>query len=112
MARLAESRGLRCLTERRFHHLVGDSDKGKAYRILIDCYRRQNGEQTGALVTVGAGDRVNDLLLLVAVDRPILIQKPDGSYDRAVALPHLIRAPGIGPAGWNRAILDCLNRSA
>ncbi len=110
VTRLAESRGLRCLPGERFHHLVGNSDKGKACRILIDCYRRRNEGQPGPFVTVGVGDSANDLPLLAAVDRPILVQKPDGSYDPAVALPHLIKAPGIGPSGWNSAILDCLNR--
>lgn len=108
VARQAESRGLRCVIGGRFHHLIGHSDKGKACRILIDCYRRKSGRHTGALVTIGVGDSANDLPLLAAVDRPILVQKPDGSYDPTVTRPDLVKAPGIGPSGWNRAILDCL----
>ena len=40
--------------------------------------------------------------LLLAVDRPILVPRPDGSIDPALAarLPAAERAPGPGPAGW------------
>ncbi|MBI4401249.1 MAG: HAD-IIB family hydrolase [Nitrospirae bacterium] len=106
--RLAEARGLRCTEGGRFSHLMGDSDKGKACHVLIDCYRRRQDHAGDGLVTVGIGDSLNDLPLLAAVDRPILVQKPDGSYDPEVQLPNLIRAPGVGPAGWNRAILGLL----
>lgn len=85
---------------------MGGSDKGRACRLLIDCYRRQFNSQRSLLVTVAIGDSLNDLPMLAAVDRPVLVQKPDGSYDSEVRLANLIRAPGIGPAGWNQAILD------
>ncbi len=62
--------------------------------------------------TVGIGDSLNDLPLLLNVDHPILVQKPDGSYDPDIDLPSLIRAPGIGPAGWNQAILGLLTQTA
>jgi mannosyl-3-phosphoglycerate phosphatase len=42
------------------------------------------------------------------MDYPILVQKPDGSYDPGVQLPHLIRAVGVGPVGWNRSLMDLL----
>ena len=105
--REAGARELRCTRGGRFYHLIGGSDKGRACRLLIDCYRRQNG-QRGHLVTVAIGDSLNDLPMLAAVDRPILVQKPDGSYDLEVQLSNLTRAQGIGPAGWNQAVLDLL----
>ena len=46
-----------------------------------------------------------------AVDYPILVQRPDGSYDPEVQLANMIRAPGIGPLGWNQAVLDLLKRT-
>ena len=46
--------------------------------------------------------------MLAAVDQPILVQRPDGSYDSTVRLPRLLHASGIGPVGWNAAVLTIL----
>lgn len=99
------ARGLRHTKGGRFHHLTGPHDKGRAVRYLIDCYRRPSGRSHAALVTVGLGNSLNDLPMLEAVDRPILVQLADGSYEPGVTLPRLIHAPAPGPIGWKRAIL-------
>jgi mannosyl-3-phosphoglycerate phosphatase len=109
--RLAEARGLRCTHGGLFYHLMGGSDKGKACHVLIDCYRRKQAQTHDGLLTVGIGDSLNDLSMLAAVDCPILVQRPDGSYDPEVQLANMIRAPGIGPAGWNQAVLDLLKQT-
>lgn len=106
--RLAEARGLRCTKGGRFHHLTGDSDKGRACRILIDGYRRRAKDTGHDLFVAALGDSLNDLPMLALVDRPVLVRKPDGSHDRAIRLPRLLRTQGIGPAGWNEAVLDIL----
>lgn len=106
---LITARGLRCTRGGRFCHLTGNTDKGRACQFLIDCYRRQYAGE-GDLSTVAIGDSLNDLSMLAVVDRPILVQQPDGSYHPEVSLPHLTRAPGVGPIGWNQAILDLLSR--
>jgi mannosyl-3-phosphoglycerate phosphatase len=100
----AEARGLRCTSGGRFHHLTGQSDKGLACRHLIDFYRRRHGSVT----TVAIGDSFNDLPMLAEVDRPILVQRPDGTEAPEVSLPALVRVPGVGPRGWNQAILSIL----
>lgn len=105
--RLAEARGFHCTQGGRFYHLMGNSDKGRAVQCLIDCYRRQYGSGD-AILTVAIGDSLNDLPMLALADQPVLVQQPDGSYDPEVQLPNLIRAPGIGPVGWNRAIFGLL----
>ncbi|HSA62474.1 MAG TPA: HAD-IIB family hydrolase [Nitrospiraceae bacterium] len=108
------TRGLRWTKGGRFFHLTGPNDKGLAADILLRCYQRQwrlDGLHED-LETVGIGDSLNDLPLLLSVDRPVLVQKPDGSYDPDINLPGLIRAPGIGPAGWNQAVLDLLAQAA
>jgi mannosyl-3-phosphoglycerate phosphatase len=64
--------------------------------------------QAERIETVGIGDSINDAPLLAMVDHPILVQKPDGSYDPDLHLTGMIRAPGIGPVGWNEAILNLL----
>ncbi|MDE3019682.1 MAG: HAD-IIB family hydrolase [Nitrospirota bacterium] len=108
--RQAEMRGLRCTTGGRFHHLLGRNDKGSACRLLIDCYRRQFKDDQGNLITVAVGDSLNDVPMLAVADRPVLVQKPDGSYEPDIRLPNLILAPGIGPVGWNHALRALLER--
>jgi len=101
---LIEARGLRWTRGGRFHHLTGPHDKGGAVRQLSELYRQQYGR----MLTAGIGDSLNDLPMLGAVDRPILVRRPDGGYDPDVALPGLEFANGIGPAGWNAAITALL----
>ena len=105
----AETRGLRCTRGGRFYHLMGANDKGIASQRLISWYRRLAQNDGHTLVTVGLGDSLNDLPMLEVVDYPILVRKPDGSYDPDVHLPHLIRADGVGPVGWNRSLIDLLS---
>lgn len=106
-----EERGLRCTKGGRFYHLMGANDKGTASLRLIEAYRRLAQARGRTIVTIGIGDSLNDLPMLEVVDRPVLIQRSDGSYEPEINLPHLIRAPGIGPVGWNRAVLDLLTPS-
>ena len=105
--RAAAGRGLRVTAGGRFFHLTGDTDKGHAVLSLVAWYR-----QAGRPVsTVGLGDAANDLSLLRAVERPIVIPRADGTADPllARALPQAERAPAPGPAGWNAAVLAVVN---
>lgn len=107
------TRGLNWTRGGRFFHLMGNNDKGRAVEILLRCYQRQGLDPAlSGLETIGIGDSLNDLPLLLTVDHPILVQKPDGSYDPDINLPNLIRAPGVGPAGWNHAVLDILQQAS
>jgi mannosyl-3-phosphoglycerate phosphatase len=106
------TRGLRWTKGGRLFHLTGKNDKGAAASILLRCYHRQQrmrGESE-RIETVGIGDSINDASLLAMVDYPILIQKPDGSYDPDIQLSGMIRVSGTGPVGWNDAVLDLLAR--
>jgi mannosyl-3-phosphoglycerate phosphatase len=97
-----EQMGFRWIKGSRYYHLTGENDKGKAVRILSNLFELKFEKMT----TVALGDSPNDLPMLEAVDYPILVQRPDGRYDHAVDLANLRRAAGIGPAGWNSAILN------
>jgi mannosyl-3-phosphoglycerate phosphatase len=108
VCREATARGLTCTKGGRFYHLLGPSNKGEACRFLLECCRRQLDPCEGRFYTVGIGDSANDLPMLAAVDQPILVQRPDETYDATVQLPRLIHAPGIGPAGWNAAVITIL----
>lgn len=103
---LIESDGLTLTRSGRFNHLSGPDDKGTAAGILIDCYHHQYPD---ALI-VGLGDAVNDLPFLRMVDCPVLIQRPDGTYEPGIDIPKLYHAPQPGPAGWNIAILELIRK--
>lgn len=100
-----EERGLHW-TQGRFFHIMGDNDKGKAVKILKHLY----GKAFGKSLTIGLGDGFNDLPMLKEVDYPVLIPKEGGSYDPRVDLPNIRKAKGIGPVGWNEAVLEVLGR--
>lgn len=93
-------------TKGEFHHLMGNSDKGKAVRILLELYRRQYG----AVISVGLGDSPNDAPMLDAVDIPVLVRLPDGEHHPEVRLnnPRAQLCRGVGPEGWNEAVLGIL----
>jgi mannosyl-3-phosphoglycerate phosphatase family protein len=91
-------------TQGRLFHLMGDHDKGKAVNILRKLYERAQGPAA----LMGLGDSLNDLPFLLAVDQPVLIRREDGSHDPRIDIPGLYRTSGIGPAGWNEAVLRAL----
>lgn len=68
--------------------------------ILIDIYKRKFDE----IITIAIGDSLNDVPMFEKVDYPVIVQKPDGSYDRNIEMQDLIKSAGVGPDGWNKAI--------
>lgn len=102
IAQMAQGVGLSVSTGGRYHHLSGRSDKGRAVRLLCEFLRKRRGP----LRSVGLGDSPNDLPMLQAVDIPVLVQRPNGTYstDLAENLPRAIHAPAVGPEGWNAAV--------
>jgi len=105
--RAAKRNGLDLATGGRFWHLFSGSDKGLAVRRLIALYRRSGPH---SLRTLALGDAENDLPMLRAVNRAVLLPAPDGSFDRAVlrSLPRVVRGSSPGPEGWNEAVLGVL----
>ena len=101
------AKGLRCVAGGRLFHVTGDNDKGRAVTILTELYRKKFGEIT----TVALGDSPNDFPMLEHVDHPILVKNHQGEYDSRIALPNLIKADGIGPEGWNKAVLSVVKDS-
>lgn len=101
----AARRGLSCTKGGQFYHLLGPCDKGHACRFLLEHWRGLL-DRSQHLSTIGIGDSANDLPMLAVVDRAILVQGPDGTYDPVVQFPHTIYAPGVGPVGWNAAVLN------
>jgi mannosyl-3-phosphoglycerate phosphatase len=105
---VARRRGLRVTRGGRLHHLTGPVDKGEAVRRLLGLLAPEPG------VVLGLGDAANDLSMLQAVDRAIVMPRKDGRVDPvlAAALPGAERAPGPGPTGWKAAVLAVLDGRA
>ena len=92
--------GLRGTLRERFFIISGaNTDKGRAVAILSEIFRKAYGRIT----TYGLGDGSNDIPLLSAVEHPILVQKPDKSWE-SMNIPGLLRMEGVGPIGWEAAI--------
>lgn len=99
-------RGLTVVKGGRFYHLMGDINKGAAVRKIKSVFSRIDGSQ---LIAMGLGDSENDLSMLYAVERPVIVRKWDGSWMDAEGTKNFVRTEGIGPVGWNEAVLEFLN---
>jgi mannosyl-3-phosphoglycerate phosphatase len=105
--RLARRRGFDVAKGGRFWHFFSGSDKGAAVRRLMSLYRRKAGVWRSAAL----GDAANDLPMLHAVDRAVLLPAPDGTFDRALLrrlTPTAVKGSAPGPEGWNEAVLSLL----
>jgi mannosyl-3-phosphoglycerate phosphatase family protein len=100
-----EAKGLH-VTQGQFFHILGNNDKGKAVAILTEMYEKMLGK----VMTVGLGDSPNDLPMLQQVDYPIIVHRKDGRHHPRIDVPRMIRADGIGPEGWNAAMLQLLEK--
>lgn len=106
-----EEKGLKWTRGGRYWHIMGKNDKGEAVRRLAEIFKKVPSPRcsvNGRLKTVGLGDSLNDLPMLLAVDAPILVQKKEGGYDPRVEAPGLVKAKKPGPEGWNAEVLKLL----
>jgi mannosyl-3-phosphoglycerate phosphatase len=93
---------LKVIRGRRFFHLVGDINKGRAVEFL-KCMCSEIGQAREQ--TIGIGDSTNDLEMLNAVDFPVLVMAKNRRYNADVKTRiDPILAGAVGPKGWNRAI--------
>ena len=90
----------------RFYHLMAaDQNKGRAVAETTRLFQAQSDNK---IITVGLGDAENDCAMLKEVDIPVLIPKPDYSYEH-MDLPGLRRAPYPGSRGWGAAVTEILH---
>ncbi|NPA52208.1 MAG: HAD-IIB family hydrolase [Aquificae bacterium] len=90
----------------RFFHFIGkNQDKGKAVKLVKDIFEKNTGKK---FLSVGLGDSKNDIPMLEVVDIPILIRKPDGSYEN-FEKEGLIKSRYSGSRGWNEAMFKVFN---
>ncbi len=101
LERLAAARGLRVQRGGRFLHLLdARAGKGVALRMLRGMY-----EQLWKVrpTTIALGDSPNDLEMLRAADRGIVVPHPAG-LNPEMDVPGLEVAPHAGPSGWAEAV--------
>lgn len=80
--------------------------KGLAVSILIDLYKAKYGQ----ISSIAIGDSPNDIPMLERADQPIVVQRHDGTYNPQINMHNLLKAEGIGPAEWNKAILELIRK--
>ena len=85
-------------------HLTGGNDKGKAVSLLCALFKKTTDRTTFAAL----GDGPTDLPMLRVVDRPVIVRRPDGTYDPDLENKGFAKADGVGPEGWNKAVLELL----
>ncbi|HUU40709.1 MAG TPA: HAD-IIB family hydrolase [Desulfatiglandales bacterium] len=96
--------GLDCVHGGRFIHIFLGGDKGKAVKILHSIYQELNDP----FVSIALGDSPNDISMLKAVDRAVLMQSRDGTCIEGFINLNLIMANGSGPKAWNDVMLNIL----
>ena len=98
------SHGLQLIKGGRFVHLMGQSNKGLALKVLADYYHQAWQEP---VETMALGDGNNDIPLLQASDYPVIIRSP---VNPAPVVNHnkVFITQENGPVGWNQAVLDWL----
>lgn len=93
----------------RFYHLMGEGqDKGRA---VTEAKRLFAAVSQKKMTTVGLGDAPNDFTMLKAVDIPVLIPRPDGSFEH-MELAGLRKAPFPGSRGWGVIVAEILDELA
>lgn len=81
----------------RFAHVSGASDKGRALQWLHARYADQWGERP---ISIAAGDSHNDVAMLEAADRALLVRSPAHAPPMLGRDTHIWRSEAYGPAGW------------
>jgi len=109
-SRMAHDSGYAVQRGGRFWHISANCDKGLALSTVISYYR---AVWRTPIRTIALGDSGNDLPMLQLVNEPILMPKPDGSFDKEItsALPQVVRCPEQGPKGWGQAVLEAIEKS-
>lgn len=105
--RAIEEKGMSYVWGGKFHHILGKNDKGKAVEILKGLYENE----FFSISTVGVGDSLNDLPMLLAVDYPVFLKgKEDRSLTISLKIQNLTMVEGTGPRVWNEAVLSLLSK--
>lgn len=97
-----EEKGMSYVRGGKFHHILGENDKGKAVEILKELYKKE----FPSTLTVGIGNSLNDLPMLLSVDHPIFFKEEGRAPE--IPLKNVIWVEGGGPGAWNDVMLRWL----
>ncbi len=97
--------GLKVYAGTRFYHLMGNTDKGKAVKVLASIYR----ETVTGIITAGIGEGKNDEPMFREVDLPYLVEKPDGKHID-ISMDNIVKINEIGPEGFTLAVEELLKK--
>ena len=102
LEQLAHSYELKITKGGRFYHLMGElQDKGIAVIETVELFQTFYKDKVNS---IALGDSQNDIAMLERVDKPILIQKHDGSY-LETDLHNIQKSSYAGSKGWNEMVL-------
>ncbi|GLS25980.1 HAD-IIB family hydrolase [Marinibactrum halimedae] len=104
-----ESLGAHVLKGGRFLHVSDYCDKGKALLWLKTFYHSVWQKQEGALTTIGLGDSHNDIAMLEAVEKAIIVRSPIHEPPSVNGNP--TTTAEFGPSGWAQAIGEYLDEN-
>ena len=95
-------RGLKVMSEGRYDHATGGADRGQAVVAL----RRVFEENGSDVMLVGLGDDLNDMSMLRAVDRAVIVKNDmcDATARLARKVPTASVTSASGPEGWAEAV--------
>ena len=106
---LLNESGLCHLRGGRFIHITGGGDKGIALDWLRECYTKETGLE---LLVMALGDSENDIGMLRMADYPVLVRSSAHEPPLVTDKTGVILTDKTGPAGWNDAVLDRLQKLA
>lgn len=93
--------GAKVLQGGRFMHISGECDKGSALNWLVAAYQEEYG---GPVTSIAAGDSDNDVAMLEAADRSIIIRSPVHEPPAIDRTDDIFITVEEGPAGWAEGI--------
>ena len=82
----------------RYHHIMGNNDKGKAVKILTELFKRKYKK----INTIGLGDGKNDLPMLKVVDSAVIVKNL--AHNTLNVSFDVLRTKKEGSLGWSEAI--------
>lgn len=98
--KICKENGLKVIHGGRYVDITLGNDKGKATQVLIDLFKKKYLPRD--VIFIGFGDSENDLPMLKLMDRPVLVQRTDGSWYES-KMKNVIKSTGIGPVGWKNS---------
>jgi mannosyl-3-phosphoglycerate phosphatase len=106
--RFLRRRGVRVVSGGRYDHAMGDIDKGKAVGVLRTLFAGRGDR----VVMIGLGDGLNDLSMLLAVDRPVIVRNDQSGATARLArkVATALVTQASGPEGWAEAIMKLLDQ--